>query len=212
MKVEKIEIKSDGYIRCKSSFYSALDLLNSCDTYEFTIGINKLIGDIDSGNWGISYLLSMYKYDNQNSLYSSISTVVNQQSIPIETLWEYTCYMDEIYPLFSSEQSINQLVTQGLESNKIANTVDEIQRMFQIDQERFQRPIQCIGNERYKAMAAVGYAHQKQVFCFPWFSKMRFDSFHNHMPCLFNVLKSLKKIVILPLGGDVEKRSLDIMP
>lgn len=62
MKIESIEIANNGHVYCKSSFYSVHDILNDTVLCEFYIGINTLIRDIDSGNRGISYLLSMYHY------------------------------------------------------------------------------------------------------------------------------------------------------
>ncbi len=66
MKILNITIKNEGYIHCKSAFYSSEDIL-SLTEYIFTKGINMLNGDIDSGVWAISYLLSMmYKYTPQD--------------------------------------------------------------------------------------------------------------------------------------------------
>ena len=55
MKISNIGIKNEGYVYCKSCFYSALDGLSNNLCYSFKPGINKLIGEIDSENWAVSY-------------------------------------------------------------------------------------------------------------------------------------------------------------
>ncbi|MEE0859595.1 MAG: hypothetical protein U0M12_09065 [Acutalibacteraceae bacterium] len=49
MKIESITVANDGYAHCQSNFYSANDILYSASNYNFLVGTNKLIGDIDSG-------------------------------------------------------------------------------------------------------------------------------------------------------------------
>ena len=69
-----------------------------------------------------------------------------------------------------------------------------------ISPDRFERKLSCVGNEVFKAMSAIGYSHGKQVFCFPWISKMRFDNFHRNITDLLEVLQNLKTIIVLPVG------------
>ena len=52
-------VTNDGYVHCKSRFYTSRDLLSERRTYNFHIGENMLRGEIDSGVWAVSYLLSM---------------------------------------------------------------------------------------------------------------------------------------------------------
>jgi len=49
-------------------------------------------------------------------------------------------------------------------------------------------------------MAAIGYAIGKDIFCFPWMSQNRFESFHSNIVGILPILESLNKIVILPIG------------
>ena len=74
--------------------------------------------------------------------------------------------------------------------------------MFKISDFRFNRPIKATGNERFNAMAAIGFSFGKQVFCFPWLSALRFDGFKNHIEALLDVLKTHEKIVVLPVGKE----------
>lgn len=200
VKIENIRIENGGHIFCRSEFYSVLDVLPDNVTYEFSNGINVLLDDIDSGNWAVSYLLSMYRYEaHKTPLFSPMNAIVNNDIIPLTQLWEYTCYMDRIFPLFRSRRTVSHLISQGIKMNGISTSAEYIRELFHIDRERYCRPLKNTGNEIYKVMAAIGYVYGKQVFCFPWFSRRRYNAFHDHMSEALNVLNTLGKIVILPL-------------
>ena len=67
-----LKIKNNGYVYCHSSFFDAEDVLEEKE-FEFSSGINKLVGDIDSGNFAISYLISMYdKIYKKQSFYRTM--------------------------------------------------------------------------------------------------------------------------------------------
>ena len=204
MKINDIKIQNEGYVYCKSSFYSAQDSLSNCMNYTFSIGINKLIGEIDSGNWAISYLLSMYKHRPEDFiLFEKTKATVNNEEISLTELSEISCYMDKLDPLFLYNDSINKLIMQGLEYSNLNCSYDDIRDLFHIDIERFQRPLSGVGNEVFKAMAAIGFSYKKEIFCFPWLSNKRFDSYHKHLTTLLQILEKLKKIVIIPVGVSI---------
>lgn len=201
MTIECISVKNEGYVYCKSSFYSAQDCLSSNTSYTFSVGINKLIDEIDSGVWAVSYLLSMYKHRfNDFILFEEPKVSVNDSIVSLNDISEYSCYMDKLYPLFSTQDSVRKLVSRGLEKAKLNYSSDDIRELFHIDNERFERPITGVGNEIFRAMSAVGYAYGKKVYCFPWLSKKRFNGYHGHIVDLLDILEKLKKVVILPLG------------
>lgn len=201
MAIECISVKNEGYVYCKSSFYSAHDCLSSNINYAFSVGINKLIDEIDSGIWAISYLLSMYKYQfNDFTLFEDPKVTVNNSIISLDDISEYSCYMDKLYPLFSTKDSVRKLVSIGLKKEKLKYSADDIRELFHINNERFERPLTGVGNEIFKAMAAVGYAYGKEIYCFPWISQKRFNGYHDNLLDLLDILESLKKVVILPVG------------
>ena len=49
-------------------------------------------------------------------------------------------------------------------------------------------------------MAAIGYSMGKQVCCFPWFSRKRYESYHKNLSWLMEMLENLEMTVILPIG------------
>lgn len=197
-----IRVKNDGSIRCKSMFYEAQDILHESSVYDFSVGVNYLYGDIDSGNWAISYVLSMYPYlIRKPPLFLPAEAVVNGNKMTLKDLAKYTCYMDCAYPLFSSKKTVHQLVVRALKKTGMAHTAEEIREKFQLDQARFERPLSQVGNEIFRMMAAIGYCNGKQVYCFPWLSKMRFESYHLQITSTLDILQSLDKIVIVPVGN-----------
>lgn len=199
MKILNITIKNEGYVHCKSAFYSCKDIL-SPTKYTFTNGINMLNGDIDSGIWAISYLLSMYKCNSQEFiLFDETTLTINSENMQLDNFLLFSCYMDSLYPLFASDASIRTIVSDGLKKTQSFSNPDDLKELFQLDCERFNRPIRKVGNECFKAMAAIGCAHNKQVFCFPWMSETRFNYYKN-ISDLLNTLEFLNKVVIFPIG------------
>lgn len=201
MKILNIKIRNSGYVFCKSRFYSAQDILNENVEYTFSTGANRLVGEIDSGNWGISYLLGMYPYTPEKAyLFLPATALVNDVELSLEALAEFSCYMDTAFPLFDTQDTVRNLVQQGIEKSSLQESADAIRELFQIDSQRFERPLSGVGNEIFKAMAAIGFSYEKQIYCFPWLSKKRFDGYHRHMTDLVCILESLGKVVILPVG------------
>lgn len=201
MIINNLTIKNEGYVYCKSDFYSAVDILSRDSCFSFSVGVNSLMGEIDSGNWAISYLMSMYTYRSKDFiLFGNSEIMVNDELISLRRFNEFSCYMDKLYPLFSNDICVKELVKQGLEYHKSDFSCDDIKNIFNIDDERFKRPLTETGNEIFKAMAAVSIANNKQVFCFPWLSYSRFQSYHENIKYVLKVLDDLKKIVIVPIG------------
>lgn len=201
MKIEKIIIENEGYVHCKSCFYASQDGLSEGERYFFTTGVNRLQGEIDSGMWAVSYFLAMYKYKPKDFiLFDDAEVIVNDKKMSVADFSKYSCYMDKSHPLFKSHRSIKRMVMKGIHENKLNCSSDEVRKLFKITPERFERPLSAAGNEIFKAMAAIAYSYNKQVYCFPWLSKRRFDGYHNNMTDLLEILEKLEKIVILPIG------------
>lgn len=201
MKINNISIHNQGYVNCKSSFYSAQDILSGESLYTFSKGVNKLVDEIDSGHWAISYMISMYKHQPEDFiLFNQPVAEINNKFVSLNELSDYSCYMDILDPLFSSDETVKELVMRGLTNSGSGYSCDDVKKLFCIDSERFERSLSGVGNEIFKAMAAIGFSYGKEIFCFPWLSKMRFDGYHCNLTDLLNILEGLNKIVIVPVG------------
>lgn len=201
MIIESIDVKTEGFVSCTSEFYSVHDCISTNSNYSFGIGVNELRGEIDSGIWAVSYLLSTYKFRPKDFvLFTDPEIIVNGNPMHLNEFSQYSCYMDRLSPLFSNKASVRKCVSHGIKQNGLNYSPEDIRDLFRIDSERFDRPIAYAGNEALKAMAAIGYCNGKQVFCFPWVSRMRFDSYHANLIGLLDILVSLERIVVLPIG------------
>lgn len=197
----KITIHMSAFVNCKSSFYTACDMLNEFNIYEFTNGINLLEGEIDSGVWAISYLVSMYQHDTHSChIFPPADIQIDGADLTLSQLCRRSCYMDPLYPLFASRKTIRKLVAKGIAHNQDMKSVEGIRELFGIDKERFESPLSGVGNERFRCMAAIAYVYKKDIFCFPWLSKMRFDYYHRNLTDVLQILEEKQKIVILPIG------------
>ena len=201
MKIEKISIKNSGYVHCRSGFYSSEDILPADEEFCFHTGISKLYGEVDSGVWAISYLLSMYSCRPKDFIvFDNPEVTVNDTVMPLEDFARYSCYMDKSYPLFSTKDSISKRVANGIRKNKVDYSTEEIRDLFGIAPHRFERPLTGVGREVFKCMSAIAYCHEKYVYCFPWLSKRRYETYHNNIPWLLEILERLECIVIFPVG------------
>ena len=95
---------------------------------------------------------------------------------------------------------MREQIERGLKKSKLGISANEIKDLFCLDDERIKRPLTGVGNEVFRAMASIAYAYNKQVICFPWLSKMRFDGYHANISRLLEILRELDKIVIVPIG------------
>ena len=201
MEINSVKIKSGGYVDCYSRFYTCKGNIPEGKVYNFSVGANILNGEIDCGAWEISYLLSMYPHRPRDFVLTAPTEVsVNGTATSLEELLQHTCYIDRIYPLFGGRTPVRKLIERGIRHSGLDCTAEDIKEMFCLDDQRFERPVNAVGNEQYRAMAAVGYSFGKRVFCFPWFSRKRFEATHNNITWLFDNLAKINLVFILPLG------------
>ncbi len=197
--IGSICVRNEGYVHCESIFYSVNDILSNHSSYTFSPGINKLIGDVDSGNWAVSYLLSMYKWRPKDFiLFAQPNVTVDGKVVSLCELSALTCYMDRSDPLFSGSSSVEKLIMRGLKQSKLNCTWSDVQELFHLDDERIKRPLAGVGNEVFRAMAAIGFSRKKEIFCFPWLSQRRFEGYHENLASLLQILKDLGKIFFKP--------------
>lgn len=202
--IKEIKFSNEGMVNCKGRFYTSRDIIQNHMQFNFSSGTNKLIGDIDSGIWGVSYLFSMYGIANIKDQHFSkpLLPIVDGRETHISELSKRCCYLDEVeYPLFSSKRkSVKKLIEIGLKKSQHEQSLEKICKTFLLDDERLEKPVYCVGNERFRAMAAIGYAHGKEIFCFPWLSQKTLNYYGNNINWLLKSLEELNTIVILPVG------------
>ncbi len=203
MSIRTIIISGEGYVDCKSNFYSAKDVLNAPSGIILNSGTNILTGDIDSGIWAISYLLSMYSSSSKEFVFSEkLRISINDTDCPLEKTVSQACYLDTIHPLFSGNATVEKMIKLGLTKTKSSYLYEDVVKEFCLDKERITRPLSGIGNERFRAMAAIGFSWGKEIFCFPWLSRARFKYYQGHLDFLADLLEKHDKLAILPIGKE----------
>ena len=202
MIINNISIINEGYVYCRSSFYFTQDVISNCNNYNLYPGINILKGEIDSGNWAISYMLSMFIYRPKDFiLFEAPEATINGKTVSLKDISKKACYMDLINPLLKKNKSVKKQITDGLILNKSKYSNEDIYKLFGISYDRFICPLVGTGNEIFKSMAAIGFSFNKDIYCFPWLSQKRFEGYHNNITELLELLRKLNKIVIIPVGN-----------
>ncbi len=209
MKIEKISFVGEGYTYFSSDTFNMFCRIPENVEFVFKTGVNKIIGDIDSAAWALSYILSMYNHRPKDiNLFGELenkgsgSILVNDNRISLKDFGEYSCYLDFIYPLFSDKSkhiTLKKIIEKGLEKNHCTECAEEIRDLFGFDEARFTRPLYQIHSYRYRAFAAIGYVYQKQVYCLPWVSDDMYEN-QGDMKFAIEKLEALGKIIILPKG------------
>ena len=205
--LQNIKIDVEGYLLCKSVLYMSSVCFTRKKTYFISRGINRFIEDIDAGAWGISYLLPMYgkkirmEKNSKGAVLHKYEVLADGHEIDPVDLSFQCCYLDErYYKLFSSRRkTVRTLILEGVKRHP-TRSVQEIVEMFKLAPERLDRPVCFTGNERFRSMAAIGYAHNKEVFCFPWLSQEMTEYYGNNISWCLDALVQENKFIILPQG------------
>lgn len=193
-----ITISAESGIRCKSLYFTCGVFID--ETIMIHSGLNKFTGEIDSAGWGISCLLSVEK-----SLVASdaVTIAVNNEAVALEALREKCCYMDESNPLFSSKSTLRKLILKAIKTHKSSYSLENVMAMFNLSEERLDRRIANMGNERFRGMAALGFLHNKEIFCFPWMSEKLLKTFQWTLKYTFEPLLKFDKTIIFPSGKPI---------
>ena len=203
--IREIKFQNQGSIRCKNHLYTAVSFFGYNSYFNFQKGTNIIYGDIDSDVWGISYLLSMYnvKSPSKSDFDRPLIALVDGKEMHLKELSNHCCYIDsKYYPLFNSKRkTVRQLIKAGLKASHSDYSIDDICDFFKLSPDRVDRPVPCVGNEKFRAMPAIGYACGKEIFCFPWLSEKMFEYYKNHILYSLEVLNTLGAISILPLSS-----------
>lgn len=204
------------YVKCRSDRYTAKTSVENIDIH-IKKGSNILYCDIDNYGWAISYYIPMCNYikscvvgnkiqnirDNDAIIGVNNNIFVDNMPIHYSELCKKSCYLDsEMYSLFSSKKTVRALIENGIKKSKSTLLFEQICSLFDLSKDRLDRPINCTGNERFRAMAAVGLSFGKVIFCFPWMSKKSVEYYGWNLKYVLQVLANCGKIVILPTNAD----------
>lgn len=164
--------------------------------YVFYPGIYVLKGEFGTGGWALTEIVCGREKGFSGKI------LLNGRSIDWLELQEISCYVGDKTKIkgqcFGEKQTIHKqidyAVSKGLAYGK---SVEEIREMFKLSEGRFERPIQKCSGERWRISMAVGYAFEKQIYCFPWVNRTFLQSLTCFRICLQHLM-DVNAIVLIP--------------
>ncbi len=157
---------------------------NTC-WYQGEVNIDGIVCDVKKlieSSWYIG-----------NDLYSDSSSKIWRKSAKID------------------RNTIKEQIDYGIRKYNLELEGEEVRQLFNISSERYERNINYISGERMKASAAIAYAHDKNVYCYPWMNSSDIEHLKEQIRNTINVLKQKNALIIIPTTTEmnIKKISLD---
>lgn len=199
------------------SYYRIIDSISDF-SHTFESGkIYGLISGMGQGNWAISYLLSGKEPLNQLELNKS-SIKLNGQLANQRMLQGISCYVGEglteepyrnlrSYPNLLKRRimgikTVKEQIISGLERSKSHYSYSDIKEMFDLT-EREDLAIQFQSGERWRASMAIGFSHNKKLFCCPWTETFGIGYLLGGVNKKYiELLRSHGKTIVIPLSHE----------
>jgi ABC-type multidrug transport system ATPase subunit len=176
------------------NFVSRTDRLQHF-SYRFHSGkVYGIVGGPSQGAWALSYLLS----GNYKKFQGDIQ--INDRPAERDILHINGWYIGEGIRrgLFKRQLTIREQLEMGV---SIDYTVDHLIEVFGLAPSRLDREMRYISNERWNASAAIGLAHGKQIFCFPWLNDEWKNAISGRMAHCSDILRRSNRILLIPVSN-----------
>jgi len=183
---------------CKLSGYGKIIDSISIFSYEFKPGnIYGVFDEFSCGGWALSWVLS----GKQKVFEGEVR--INENPVGYRELKNYSWYVGEDSgrrKLFGvNKMTVKEQIQFGIDSGKsFCNDINRIKVMFGLSNERFDRCLQYVSGERWKASMAIGYSLGKTIYCFPWLNSYFLSTFKQHFELCFKALAEIGAIIIIP--------------
>lgn len=168
------------------------------DSFKFQGGcVYGVIGEIGSGGWGISYLLSGKIPIEEEKV------VINERTIGKGGYVDIGWYVGEDIPSkgpLKFDRSVRKQIRKGLKQSKLKMSEEEIINKFVLTPERLDCKFSYLSWESWRASVAIGFACGKRIFCFPFVDTCVLDNIITNAR-LINFVRELKKegaCIIIP--------------
>lgn len=186
-----------GHANCVHKSIDGSTLISCSDpfrsiTYEFNSEkIYGIVSDFSDGCWGLVYTLAGYGEIMDGNISIDNSTVSEEQ------LKYFSCLVGEPLPSKYLRISTDKIIRKFIKTANIDENSSELQQIFLLSKERFNRPIAYTEVEIWKISLLYGYLTRKRIFCFPWMSEGRLYE----IDCYQSILEFLKRkdgIIFIP--------------
>lgn len=184
-----------GSAFCHSQLYSCKESFLPI-TYQFLPANSYgLFSDFGRGSWALTTCLGGRGYDPISG-----SIYLNEVEICCNEMRKYSCFVGE--NTFDQINNAEDLLTakiciqRALDISNLPYSVSEIKDLFRLSDERFERNLQYVSGEIWRISIAVGFALNRELFCYPW---MNIHDLNAYLDVeIINVLKKYNKIVVIP--------------
>lgn len=114
-------------------------------------------------------------------------------------------------------QKVSSQIQHGLKTsqNQHIKLETEIIKHFHLTSERYQRPIRQLSHESWRASCAIGLAHGKKIFCFPYIDQRLIEDFYDlWLKEMVDLLRDSGALVLIPAVATqfAEKLCDEIIP
>ncbi|WP_019909196.1 hypothetical protein [Paenibacillus sp. HW567] len=187
----------DVSITCKPTMFNFESGKDSLEHFSYRFMPGKtyaLVNNAGEGGWALSYLLSGKGKEYKGEI------SIDGKKIEIGLLGSYGWYAGEGIqsksPFFKKRMTIREQLEIGTSEE---HTVDKLIESFELAPSRLDRDMKHISNERWNASVAIGLAHEKQVFCFPWLDDMWKNAIIGRLAHCSTILKQNNCILLIPV-------------
>lgn len=164
---------------------------------EFHSGkIYGIVSEYGQGCMYLSYLLG------GNVDFGELQVFADDEPITESYLQGLSWNLEPSYGKYKNKR-VKKSIENAIKEYNCKNSFDEIANTFMLTESRYDRKLQHLSGERWRASAALGYAYEKKIFYAPYKTSNFYHQMNNSN--LFKVLRFLADngaIVVLPVGSD----------
>ncbi|MEO3945614.1 hypothetical protein [Gorillibacterium sp. CAU 1737] len=197
---KKIELRLEHVFHtCDTELIQYGKMVDSINDFTYSFHDNQVYGllsECADGAWIVAYILTGKTQIHRGKI------TLNGKNLSPTDLRNITCYIGDysIKKFPRRNKTVREQLKEALRFQEGA-TLESIVEMFELSESRLDRRLWEISNERWNATAAIGYANNKRVFCFPWFNGSWTAFLAGRIPPLATVLKQSGCTVLLPVGS-----------
>jgi hypothetical protein len=171
-------------------------------SYEFTFGKSYLLNaELGKGAWAISWIIGG-QLEHKNFGEITKNGLPYEQKQRFKDAWFVR--KSEYQGLRASHGSVKSHIRHGLKSvqGQYLQSEAEIIKRFHLHLALYDRPIRQLSHEGWKVSCAIGLAHGKKLFCFPYIEYLRpyfIDEYYSlWFKGMIDLLRDSGAIVLVP--------------
>lgn len=198
------DVTYDGRLdpKMRTAIYDQLRPLS----YEFTFGRSYLLdAELGKGAWSLCWMIGGLLEPGEQGAGRGI-ILRNGAPYPRQQRENdaWIVRTSEFKGFWARHKTTRMHIQQGLKSNPAPyfRSEEEYVEHFHLSLARFDRPIRQLSHEGWRASCAIGVAHGKEVFCFPYLEYVRpyfiEDLYHSWLKEMIDLLRDSGALVLIP--------------